>query len=564
MGALLRPYRGAIALLLLLGLLGNLTSLILPGLIGQGINAYTEVHALPAGLVREFALASGAIVVFTYLQILVQVLASERVARDLRWQLAEKISRQTAAFVTEHEPSRLLTNLTSDVDSVKLFVAQAIPSLMSSTVVLLGASVLLLRLNWKLGLTVLSIVPMIGLFFMMVLRRVRPIFQATREAIDRLNKVITQNILGAALVRVLDARAAESEKFSQANQNSRNLGLRILANFAMMIPAVTFVGNLAALSVLTLGGRLVLQGELELGDLAAFLSYLAILIFPIFVIGFMSNVISQAQASYKRLARILDAPDPPPPGGLTAALVGEVEVRQLSLSLGERRVLDDITLRLKPGTRNAILGPTAAGKTQLLYVLAGLVRPSSGEVLYDGRKLAEYSEDSLHRQVALVFQESILFHMTLRENVAFRKDVLPEDWQKALATAELTEFVDSLPQGLDTIVSERGTSLSGGQKQRVMLARALATNPRVLLLDDFTARLDPETEARVLSNLRTNYPDLTLLAVSQRIATVKDYDNISLLMEGQLLAQGTHAELLESSPEYMQIYESQQSTMAYE
>ncbi len=522
------------------------------------MNGYLADHRLPPDLPREFALASVVVLLFAYLQMVVQIYASERVARDLRAQLAEKIARQTAAFVTEREPSRLLTNLTSDVDAVKLFVAQAIPSLVSSVVILLGASVLLLRLNWKLGLPVLSVVPLIGMTFFLVLRRVRPLFKATREAIDRLNKVITQNILGAALIRVLDARDSELAKFGEANRHSTDLGLKILANFAMMIPAVTFLANSASLVILTLGGHLVLSKELQVGDLAAFLSYLAILIFPIFVIGFMSNIIAQAQASYKRLVQVLEAPDPPTPGALAPTLRGEVEVRNVCLNFGERRILQDITVRLEPGTRNAIIGPTAAGKTQLLYLLAGLMPPTSGEVLYDGQP---HWGEALQGQVALVFQESILFNTTLRENVAFRDEV---SFEKALATAELTEFISTLPQGLDTVVSERGTSLSGGQKQRVMLARALAMNPRVLLLDDFTARLDTETEGRVLRNLRQNYPSLTLLAVTQRIATIQDYDHIALMMEGQLLAQGTHAELLASTPEYMQIFESQQSTTSYE
>jgi ATP-binding cassette subfamily B protein len=227
-------------------------------------------------------------------------------------------------------------------------------------------------------------------------------------------------------------------------------------------------------------------------------------------------------------------------------------------------VLKDVSLSAPAGSRTAIIGPTAAGKTQILYLLTGLLPPTSGRVAYDGRSLDDYDKVALHQQVGFVFQDATLFNLTLRENIAFSKTVTNTDLARAIATAELQEFIDRLPQGLDTMVSERGTSLSGGQKQRVMLARALALNPRVLLLDDFTARVDATTERAILENVRREYPGLTLVSVTQKIAPVEDYDQIVLLMEGEVLATGTHAHLLETCPEYVQIYDSQRSTRHYE
>src|SRR6185369_16891246 len=182
---------------------------------------------------------------------------------------------------------------------------------------------------------------------------------------------------------------------------------------------------------------------------------------------------------------------------------------------------------------------------------------------FDGRSVDKYEKQSLHLQVGFVFQDSILFNLTVRENIAFSKSVSDADLEKAIATAELKDFIDSLPQKLDTIVSERGTSLSGGQKQRIMLARALALNPRILLLDDFTARVDTTTERQILENVRKNYPRITLISVTQKIGSVEDYDQIVLLMEGEVLASGTHKHLMETSPEYVQIYDSQRSTSSY-
>jgi ATP-binding cassette subfamily B protein len=303
---------------------------------------------------------------------------------------------------------------------------------------------------------------------------------------------------------------------------------------------------------------------MSLGNFTAFNSYLAILIFPIILIGFMSNVIAQAGASYMRIGMVLNAPEPPAAGGLTADLRGDVAMEGVSLSYGQKPVLKNVSFEVKAGTKTAIIGPTAAGKTQLLYLLIGLLKPSSGTIQYDGQPIDAYDKESLHRHVGFVFQDSIIFNLTVRENIAFSTSAGEHDLTRAIATAELNDFIAGLPQGLETVVSERGTSLSGGQKQRVMLARALALNPRVLLLDDFTARVDTTTEQAILGNVHRDYPGITLISVTQKIASVVDYDQIILLMEGEILAIGTHKELMETSPEYVQLYDSQRSTSHYE
>jgi ATP-binding cassette subfamily B protein len=301
-----------------------------------------------------------------------------------------------------------------------------------------------------------------------------------------------------------------------------------------------------------------------LGDLAAFNAYLSMLIFPIFMIGFMSNAIARAGASYARVSEVLTAHETEVLGTKDAQRVqGRIMVEHVSLSYGEKPVLKDVSFLIQPGTRNAIIGPTAAGKTQLLQILTGLTYPDAGTVSYDGTPIAEYERTSFHARVGFVFQDSILFNASIRENIQFSEEVGSEQLERAIQTAELADFVEHLPEKMETIVSERGTSLSGGQKQRIMLARALARNPQILFLDDFTARVDANTEKRILANVRKNYPHLTLISVTQKIASVQDYDQIILLMEGEVLATGTHAKLMASSPEYVQIAESQRTTNEY-
>ena len=515
-------------------------------------------------LIIEFSVVAFLIFIFTYLQNIVQVYVSERVARDMRNDIAAKISVQPYSYIEKATPAKLLTNLTSDVDAVKAFVSTAISSIISSVFLIVAVSILLIITDWKLALTVLAVLPIIGATFFFVLKKVRKLFVKSQEAIDWLNKVISESIMGAALICLLNSQNVEYKKFLGASTEAKRVSLEILGLFAGLIPIITFFTNVATLIIVLLGGHFVIAGTMSLGNFTAFNTYLAILIFPILIIGFMSNVVAQAQASYGRIVKVLEAPVEKKISGLKAVLKGDIEVKNISVNFAQKSALKDISFSVKAGSKTAIIGPTAAGKTQLLYLLTGLLAPTSGEIDFDGKNINEYDKESLHSQVGFVFQDSIMFNLSLRENIAFSNTVKDENLKKAIETAELGDFIDALPKKLDTIVSERGTSLSGGQKQRIMLARALALDPKILLLDDFTARVDANTENKILNNISKNYPDLTLISVTQKISSIQHYDQIILLMEGELLAKGTHEELLISSTEYVQIYQSQRSTNQYE
>jgi len=560
---LLKPYWKFTVPLIALAMLSNSFTLWLPRLLSRGITAFLTAQSYNSVL-WEFSLFSATIFFLLYGQNILQTYASERVAKDLRKKLSDKISTHSFAQVQTVTPSKLLTNLTSDIDSVKNFVSQAIVTVVSSMFLILGGAYLLISINWKLGLAVLVILPIIGGTFYFIFGKVRALFIQTREVIDWLNKVINESILGAALIRVLHSQDEEHDKFAEANAKSRDIGISIVKLFSAMVPMITFTSNLGILIVLTLGGRFVILGSMTLGDFAAFNSYIAILIFPIIILGFISNIIAQAQASYGRISAVLATPPPQDDGTITEPLKGSVQMRDVTLVYGDKMALRDVSFDIAPKSRVAIIGPTAAGKTQLLNLLVGLVQPTKGEVFYDQVDINKYKRENLYKQVGFVFQDSIIFNTSLRENIAFNTDVTEEALQTAIETAELTDFIHTLPEGLETIVSERGTSLSGGQKQRIMLARALALNPKILLLDDFTARVDMSTEQKILKNVSQNYPGITLISVTQKIASVEQYDQIIVLMEGEVLATGTHEELLKSSPEYVQIYHSQESTNTYE
>jgi ATP-binding cassette subfamily B protein len=562
--SLLKPYSGMVTFLVVFALMSNGVNLLLPKIIARGIDAFTGGHFDFKTVVVEFLIASLVIFIFTYLQSIVQTFASEKVARDLRIRLSDKISRQSYTYILKTNPSKLLTNLTSDIDSIKMFVSMAVVTIFSSIFMIVGTCVLLIMINYKLAVPIIATIPLIGGTFFIVLRKVRVLFKRGREVIDWLNKVINESIMGSAIIRVLNSQQSEYHKFLEANTDARNIGLGILRLFAALIPIVTFVANLGMLTILMLGGHFVITGSMSLGDFAAFNSYLALLIFPILMIGFMSNIIAQASASFQRINEVLEAPELLETGTVKETLQGDIELVDVSLSYSQKPILKNISFSVKGGTQVAIIGPTAAGKSQLLNLLTDLVKPNSGTILFDGRNIESYDKESFRSQVGFVLQDSVIFNMSLRENIAFSDLVTDESLEKAITTAELMDFVDSLPDKLDTIVSERGASLSGGQKQRIMLARALAINPKILLLDDFTARIDRKTEKKILANLEVNYPELTLLSITQKVASVKHFEQIILLMEGEVIAKGTHKELMETCTEYVQISDSQRSTSHYE
>lgn len=561
---LLLQYKKMIAILIVLGIIANGLTLVIPTIIADIIDQFKDGSFKIESMAVTFGLFAFGILFFSYIQSIIQTYASEKVAKDIREQLIDKISQQNFSFIETNNASKLLTNITSDIDSIKSFVSQAVVTLVSSFVLIVGAMIILFSIDGKLAAAVVTIIPTIGIAFFLIFRMVRKLFAQSREVIDTLNKTISESIIGAALIRTLNAVKDEHKKFTVANDTSRDIGLGILKLFSILVPLIGFVSSIGTLIVVVLGGYYVISDDMTLGSFVAFNSYIGILIFPIITIGFISSIIAQASASYARVYTVLSAPSAPKEGEVTTKLRGQIAVKNISIAYAGKAALEDISFSIKPHSKTAIIGPTGAGKTQLLNILTGLTIPDNGTIQYDGVDLKDYASNSFFKQIGIVFQDSILFNTSIRENISFDKNTTDEDLRMSIKTAELEEFIGSLQDGLETIVSERGSTLSGGQKQRIMLARALALNPTILLLDDFTARVDSKTESSILKNISVNYPNLTLISITQKIAPIESYDNILLLMQGSLVASGTHNELVHSSPEYMQIYNSQRSTNSYE
>ncbi|HET9131022.1 MAG TPA: ABC transporter permease, partial [Terriglobia bacterium] len=318
--SLLKPYRHWVAGMVVLTILGNSLNLLVPKIMARTIDQYNQPGFDITQIVLWFLAVSIGIFVLLYFQNIVQTYAAERIARDLRTRLVAKISDQNHAYIQQVTPAKLLTNLTSDVDAIKMFVSQAIASIISSLFLIIGAGILLLLIDWKLGLAVLVVLPVIGGTFAYVLGKVRKLFVKGQGAIDWLNKVINESILGSTLIRLLNSQQYEYEKFLAANTEAKAISMSILRLFAALIPVIVFSSNVATLTILVAGGRFVINGSMTLGDFLQFNSYLAILIFPVIVIGFMSNVMAAATASYGRISGILQAPDRKDTGERTTLL----------------------------------------------------------------------------------------------------------------------------------------------------------------------------------------------------------------------------------------------------
>jgi ATP-binding cassette subfamily B protein len=558
--SLVKPYWWMLGLVLVCSLASNGLTLWLPK-IGSGVvDSFNTPNFL---LGRTITILIGLVVlifIFSLSQSFLQTLMAESLARDLRSTLMEKVSRQNFVFVGKITQEKLLTVLTSDVDNIKQAMTMGLVQIFSSIVMIVGATVLLLSINVKLALMVLVIVPIIGVMFFTIFKKIGSYFKKSQEVIDRLNKVINESIVAAGLVRVLNSQVREIEKFNNQNSQAKNIGMSILKLFSTLIPLINFLANMAIVLILLVGGKFVLGGTFTVGNLLAFSNYVYMLIFPVIVLGFISNILARAGTSFQRVMEVLGTADTNDFGNFEKELEGKINFKNVSLSFGQKEVLKNVTFEVTPGKRTAILGPTGAGKTQLFYLMSGLINPDKGKILIDDVVLKKYSQKCLSEQIGLVFQDSSIFNTSLRENINFGKKSETGNLDKVLETSALKEFVESLPEGLETEMTERGSNLSGGQKQRLTLARALAINPKILLLDDFTARVDKATEKEILNKLMKNYQGITQIMIAQQINSVIDFDQIIFLMEGEILACGTHKELMKKCPEYGQLYSLQMST----
>ncbi len=539
---------------------------------------YERLRGLPAselyelrggdigGLARLAALFIGLLVIsfgFNFAQSYLMELAGQRMMFDLRGRLFDHLQTQSVAFFTRTPVGRLVTRVTNDVQNLQEMFTTVLIALVKDTVLAAGIIIVLLRLHFSLALVSLSVVPLVALATVFFSRAARGAFREIRVRIAQINATLSENIRG---LRVIQAYLREGEnfrRFRELNHQTYLAGMRQILVFAVFSPTTELLGAVAVGLIVWYGGGQVLGERLTLGLLVAFIAYMQMFFKPIRDLGEKYNTVQSAMASAERIFGLLDSreavPEPErPPAALPSRARGEVEFRNVSLSYnGGERVLHGVSFRAAPGETVAIVGMTGAGKTSVINLLERFWDPDEGQVLLDGVDIRTLPKTWLRSQIALVMQDVFLFARSVRENIALGRKLSAEEVERVVGWANATRLVGRLPRGLDEELHEEGLTLSAGERQLLALARALAFDPRVLVLDEATSSVDTETEQLIQEALERLMRGRTTIAIAHRLSTIRKADRILVLHKGRLREEGSHAELLAKRGLYWRLYELQ-------
>jgi ATP-binding cassette subfamily B multidrug efflux pump len=500
---------------------------------------------------------------FTFAQSYWSEQLSQNFAYDFRNDIYGKLQNLSFSYHDSHQTGQLMTRVTSDVEAVRLFYAQGLLNFVSALVTFFGSAAILFSTDWRLALAALSTIPVVGIVFGILFSRLFPMFGRAQAKLGALNTVLQENLAGVRVVKAFAAESHELERYRKQNNELYLEFLNVVRSFSWGFPFVFFFANLGSLIVIWYGGNLVISQELSLGTLIAFNTYLSFLLFPIFQLGFISQLLGRAGASAVRLYEIIDAESDVLDKANAKPLSniqGRVEFKEVHFRyLGsDTEVLKGVSFVVESGQTVAILGSTGSGKSTIINLIPRFYNATAGQVLVDGYDVKDVTLESLRSHIGIVLQDVNLVHGTIRDNIKFgAPNATDADVERAARTAQAHEFILAQPNGYDTMVGERGVGLSGGQKQRVAIARALLVNPRILIFDDSTSAVDAETEYLIQQALQTLMTGRTSFVIAQRISTVRNADLILVLDAGQVVAQGKHADLMEDSPIYAEILASQ-------
>jgi len=530
--------------------------------------------AIDGGIVRRdwgnILLAAGGLLavaafrgVFTFLQGYLSEKSSQGVAYDLRNDIYTKLQNLSFSYHDQAQTGQLMTRVTSDVEMVRQFIGQGFLQLMGALVMLAGSAAVLFAMNWRLALVSLTIIPCVFLVFFRFVRSVQPLFRLVQQRLGALNTVLQENIAGARVVKAFAREEHEIARFGAANELLLKQNIDVMRATSTTFPVIFFFGNVGTFLVMWYGGNEVIGGTLSLGELVAFNSYLGFLMFPIFILGMIAATMTRAAASAQRVFEVLDAvsevQDRPGATPLPA-IQGRVAFEDVSFRYAgaEHDALSQVSFAAEPGQTVAVVGTTGSGKSTIINLIPRFYDVRSGRVTIDGYDVRDVTLESLRSQIGIVLQETVLFSGTIRENIAYgAPEATQEQLERVAKIAQAHGFILEQPQGYDTRIGEGGVGLSGGQMQRIAIARALLLNPKVLILDDSTSSVDAETEYQIQRAMDKLMVGRTSFIVAQRISTVRNAGLILLLDGAQIVASGTHEELLESSDLYGEIVSSQ-------
>jgi ATP-binding cassette subfamily B multidrug efflux pump len=492
------------------------------------------------------------------------VLASQGFGTDLRDALYRKVQSLSFGNLDELETGHLITRLTNDITQVQEAVSMMLRMVVRSPFTLIGSLILAIVTSPRLALLLVVLGPLVLGLLAWVIHRVHPLFGKLQDKLDQLNTVMQENLAGVRVVKAFVRAAHEIGRFHKANEELKDQTIHAIRTVSAVMPAVMLAVNLGMVSAIWFGGVRVTAGNMQVGQLIAFINYLMTSLRSLMFVSMLVMRFARAEASAERVQEVLDAePEVQDRPGAIVELApqGRVAFEGVSFSYnhdGGDAVLKGIDFVAEPGQTVAILGATGSGKSSLIYLIPRFYDVDEGRVSIDGVDVRNIDQTHLRQHIGMALQESVLFSGTIRDNIRYgRPDASEAEVIAAAKAAQAHDFILEFPEGYDTVVGQRGVNLSGGQKQRVAIARALLVQPAVLILDDSTSSVDVETEIKIQDALEGLMRDRTSFVIAQRISTVLTADKILVLDDGRIAAEGTHRDLLVSSPIYREIYDSQ-------
>lgn len=566
MARFVRPYRRIVVLLVLTVVLPVAMELIVPRLLQYIIDQGIRVQDLSA-ITRGSSIMLGAALIgalATLGQGFCRAWLAQGLAYDMRNELFAHIQALSFSNLDKMHTGKLMTRISSDVDVVRMFTSAGLSLLMRTTLMVAGSTVMLVLTDWQLSLVMLALLPVAAGVIWALLRLARPVFTLVQQKLAALNTVVQENLAGAQVIKAFVREKYEIDRFAGGNADYMEQNIRVGRLMAIALPVLTILTNLGIVAVTWRGGGDVIGGRLSIGELIAFNSYLMIGMTPLLLLGNILTMVSRAEASAERVLEVLETEPhirsvtPAHPG---RAMAGRVVFENVAFHYdgdGGEAVLDGVRLAVETGQRVAVLGATGSGKSTLVCLIPRFYDVTGGRLLIDGVDVRDWALDSLRGRIGMVLQQTTLFSGTVRENIAYgRPDATLEEVVAAAKTAQVHEFIMTMPAEYESTVEARGANLSGGQKQRMAIARALLISPAILILDDSMSAVDMETEVKIQDALERLMAGRTTFIVAQRISSVLSADQIIVLDNGHIAAQGTHHQLLSTSLIYQEIYHSQ-------
>ncbi|MFJ9415507.1 ABC transporter ATP-binding protein [Streptomyces sp. NPDC101227] len=561
----LRPHRRSISLIVLLQLIQTLANLYLPTL-----NADIIDNGVVKGDTGYILSLGGFMIAVTVLQILCAIGAvyfgartAMALGRDIRAAVFDRVQSFSSREMGTFGAPSLITRTTNDVQQVQMLVLMTFTMMVSAPIMCVGGVVMALNQDVTLSGTLLVIVPVLGIFVSLIVRRMRPLFRGVQTRIDTVNRVLREQITGIRVIRAFVRDQHERERFAGANTDLYDISLRAGRLMSMMFPLVMLIVNLSSVAVVWFGGLRIDSGEMQIGALTAFLSYLMYILMSIMMATFMVMMLPRAEVCAERIQEVLgtDTSVVPPHHPVTELRRhGELELRGVEFRFpgAEEPVLKDISLTARPGETTAVIGSTGSGKSTLLGLVPRLFDATGGTVLVDGEDVRTLDEETLATAIGLVPQKPYLFSGTVATNLRYGNPrATDEELWHALETAQAREFVERMDGGLDAAIAQGGSNVSGGQRQRLAIARALVRKPEIYLFDDSFSALDYATDAALRAALSRETDRATVVIVAQRVSTIRGADRIVVLDEGRVVGTGTHTELMAGNDTYREIVLSQ-------